>query len=126
MRAKLIVDEQEITVRTLDISEGGVGVISPVEIAEGKSYVIEFVLPTVKGCFAPSFKREAEMGLGTVFSSDHWTKVIGLLRRYPAPLGYSQPRTYAARDGVSGVVSVCTEVRCEIVDAGQTTKMEAG
>ncbi len=51
VRAKLIVDGQEITVRTLDISEGGLGVISPVEIPEGTSFAVEFVFPAVQGLF---------------------------------------------------------------------------
>ena len=57
-RAKLSVDGQEITVRTLDISEGGLGVVSPVEIPAVSPIVIEFVFPTVQGLFHAELVRE--------------------------------------------------------------------
>ncbi len=83
-RAKLSVDGQEITVRTLDISEGGVGVVSPVEIPAGKSYVIEFVLPAVQGLFRTELYARNRNGFRYGFQFvDHWTKVMhGLLRKY--------------------------------------------
>jgi len=51
VRAKLKRDEHEIKVRTLDVSDGGVGLVSPVEIPEGSSFVVEFEFPMVSGIF---------------------------------------------------------------------------
>jgi len=61
-RAKLTVDGQEITLRTLDISEGGIALVSPVEIPDGKSYAEEFVLPAVHGLFRAELEAQNRSG----------------------------------------------------------------
>jgi len=62
VRAKLIVDGQEFTVRTLDISEGGIGVISPVEIPEGKTFIVEFAFSAVSGVFRAELQAKNRNG----------------------------------------------------------------
>ncbi len=62
VRAKLSMGEQEISVRTLDISEGGVGLISPVEIPQGSAFVIEFELPAVHGVFRTEVRGQSRVG----------------------------------------------------------------
>jgi len=51
VRAKLCSGEQEITVRTVDVSEGGLGLMSPVEIVPGSVWTIEFVFATMQDVF---------------------------------------------------------------------------
>lgn len=82
-RAKLSVDGKEITVRTLDISEGGLAVVSPVEIPEGKSYVVEFVLPAVQGLFRTELHARNRNGFryGFQFASLDESNAA-LLRKY--------------------------------------------
>jgi|GEM_PF-1462824 hypothetical protein len=62
VRAKLNDGRQEITVRTTDISEGGVGVISPVEIALEAVFNVEMSFPTVQGVFCARLKTQRRSG----------------------------------------------------------------
>ena len=62
VRAKLSIDDQEITVRTLDISEGGVGVVSPVDIPEGSCYAVKMVLPTMQNVFSATLQARSKNG----------------------------------------------------------------
>jgi hypothetical protein len=61
-RAKLCAGTTEITVRTVDVSVGGVGVLSPVEIADGSSFVIEFVFPTMQDVFRAEVVTQSKCG----------------------------------------------------------------
>ena len=82
-RAKLIVDVREITVRTLDISEGGLGLVSPVEIPAGRSYVVEFVLPAVQGLFRAELHARNRSGFRYGFQFAPLDESnAGLLRKY--------------------------------------------
>jgi hypothetical protein len=73
-RAKLVSDGNEIKVRTLDISEGGVGVISPIEIPMDKSYTIEFRFPVMDEVFraviAPQSRKGFRYGFRFVVVED--------------------------------------------------------
>lgn len=68
VRAKLKVGEREIKVRTLDISEGGMGIISPVEIREGSSFLVELEFPAVPGIFRTEVHTRNRAGFRYGFS----------------------------------------------------------
>lgn len=61
-RAKLSTGGREITVRTVDISEGGVGLVSPIELPEGSSYVVEFEFPGMPGVFRAEVRARSKVG----------------------------------------------------------------
>ncbi len=83
VRAKLSAGEREITVRTLDVSEGGVGLISPVKIPEGSSFVVEFEFPTVHGMFRTEVQARNEVGFRHGFSFVNVDESsMALLRKY--------------------------------------------
>lgn len=62
VRAKLSGDGQVITARTLDISDGGVGLISPVALPLGSVFVISFELPAVAGEFRAQVQLQSRSG----------------------------------------------------------------
>jgi PilZ domain len=62
VRARLSVGDQEYTVRTLDVSEGGLGVVSPVEIPEDGLFVVEFVFPTMQDGFRAKLQAQGRSG----------------------------------------------------------------
>jgi c-di-GMP-binding flagellar brake protein YcgR len=99
VRAKLSAGEREITVRTLDISEGGVGLVSPVEIPEGSSFVVEFELPTVPGTFRAELKARSKVGFryGFIFANVDESS-MALFRKYQRRWGILAKDDYAARD----------------------------
>ena len=83
VRAKLSMGEQEISVRTLDISEGGVGLISPVEIPQGSAFVIEFELPAVQGVFRAEIRGQNRVGFRYGFRFVGMEESnLALLRKY--------------------------------------------
>ena len=83
VRAKLSAGEREITVRTLDISDGGVGLVSPVEIPEGSSFVVEFEFPTVHGVFRTEVQVRNKVGFRHGFSFVSVDESsMALLRKY--------------------------------------------
>ncbi len=83
VRAKLSAGEREITARTLDISDGGVGLISPVEIPEGSSFVVEFEFPTVHGVFRTEVQVRNKVGFRHGFSFVSVDESsMALLRKY--------------------------------------------
>jgi c-di-GMP-binding flagellar brake protein YcgR len=99
VRAKLSAGEEEITARTLDISEGGVGLISPVEIAEGSLFTVECVLPTVSGVFRAEVQEKSRSGFRygfTFLNVDE--KSMVLLRKYQRRWGILAKDDYAAKD----------------------------
>jgi hypothetical protein len=61
-RAKLSAGETEITVRTVDVSEGGIGVLSPVELAGGSAFSIELVFPTMQDLFHAEVVTQSRCG----------------------------------------------------------------
>ncbi|PSH04109.1 MAG: hypothetical protein CXZ00_08635 [Acidobacteria bacterium] len=83
VRAKLIGGGLEITVRTLDISEGGVGIVSPGEIAPGTLFAIEFVFPTMQDVFRAKAVVNNRKGFrwGLEFADIDETN-LALLRKY--------------------------------------------
>lgn len=87
-RAKLVGDGVAIRVRTVDISEGGVGVISPVEIASGSSYAIELSLPVTNEVFravvAPRSRRGFRYNFRFAAVDEQY---MTLLRRYQGRWG---------------------------------------
>lgn len=96
VRAKLKAGEREITVRTLDISEGGVGLVSPVEIPEGSSCVVEFELPTAPGIFRAEVCARSKVGFrhGFIFVGvDEGS--MALLRKYQRRWGILAKDDYA-------------------------------
>lgn len=99
VRAKLIADEQEITARTLDISEGGLAVVSPVEIPEGNLFIVEFELPTVQGVFRGAVQQQSRNGFRYGF---RFTEVeesnMSLLRKFQRRWGVPATDNYAARN----------------------------
>jgi hypothetical protein len=64
VRAKLSVGRQEYTVRTLDVSEGGLGVVSPVEISDEDEelFAVEFVFPTMQDVFRAKLQPQGRSG----------------------------------------------------------------
>jgi hypothetical protein len=99
VRAKLSAGEEEITARTLDISEGGVGLISPVEIAEGSLFTVECVLPTVSGVFRAEVQEKSRSGFryGFIFLKVDEKSMI-LLQKYQRRWGILAKDDYATRD----------------------------
>jgi PilZ domain len=83
VRAKLSLEGREITVRTLDVSEGGLGLVSPVEIAEGSSYSVEFVFPTMQAVFCARVQAQSKSGFryGFTFVEVNENNMT-LLRKY--------------------------------------------
>jgi hypothetical protein len=83
VRAKLGDGEREITVRTLDISEGGVGLLSPIEIVDATAFTIEFVFPTMQDIFRAELRAQNRNGFRYGFSfADLNEGQMALLRRY--------------------------------------------
>jgi len=98
VRARLSACEQEITVRTLDISEGGVGLISPVEIAEGSFFTIECTLPTVRGIFCAEVEEKSKSGFRYGFSFVSVDESsLALLRKYQRRWGVFAKDDYAGK-----------------------------
>jgi hypothetical protein len=62
VRAKVFVEDKEFTVRTVDVSEGGVGVVSPVEIPDGERVEVELVFPTMQDSFRAEVKAQSRNG----------------------------------------------------------------
>lgn len=99
VRAKLSAGEREITVRTLDISEGGVGLISPVEIADGSLFTVECTLPTVMGMFCAEVEMKSKSGFRYGFSFVNVDESnVALLRKYQRRWGIFSKDDYAAKD----------------------------
>ena len=99
VRAKLSADELEIKVRTLDISEGGVGFVSPVEIPERSSFVVEFELPTVQGVFRATVQGQSRSGFRYGFKFvEVEESSMDLLRKFQRRWGILATEKYAARD----------------------------
>ncbi len=83
VRAKLCAGEEEIKVRTLDISEGGVGVVSPLEIPQGESLVMEFEFPTIQGVFRSELQVQSRLGVRYGFKFVALDEsCMALLRKY--------------------------------------------
>ena len=83
VRAKLSAGTKEISVRTLDISEGGVGLICPGEIPEGSSFVVEFEFPSVPGSFRCEVHARNKVGFRHGFSFVGMDEnSMALLRKY--------------------------------------------
>lgn len=99
VRAKLRSDEQEITARTLDISEGGMGLVSPVEIPEGRSFMVELQLPTVQGSFRTAIQGRNRSGFRYGFQFVEVDESnMELLRKFQRRWGIRAPEEWAARD----------------------------
>lgn len=98
VRAKLKIGDQEIRVRTLDISEGGVGVICPEEVPVAKSSVLEFEFPTGHGVFRCAVCAQSRVGFRYGFSFvDVDESSMALLRKYQRQWGVFAKENYAAR-----------------------------
>jgi c-di-GMP-binding flagellar brake protein YcgR len=99
VRAKVRKGEEEIKVRTLDISEGGVGLVSPVEIVEGGLYVLEFEFPTGLGAFRAEVRQRSRVGFRYGFSFVEVDESgMASLRKYQRRWGVLAKENYAARD----------------------------
>ncbi len=99
VRAKLVADGLEITARTLDISEGGLGLVSPVEIAEGSFYTVEFELPTVQGVFRAAVQEQSKNGFRYGFRFVEVDESsMDLLRKFQRRWGILATEKYAERD----------------------------
>jgi hypothetical protein len=99
VRAKLSAGGHEITARTLDVSEGGVGLISPVELPEGSSYTVEFELPTVQGVFRAAVQGQNRSGFRYGFRFvEVEASSMDLLRKFQRRWGILASEKYAARD----------------------------
>ena len=83
VRAKLIAGDETIVVRMLDVSEGGLGVVSPVEIAEGSLFAVEFVFPTMQDAFRAEVRTQSKNGFRYGFEFVGLDeKNMALLQRY--------------------------------------------
>lgn len=101
-RAKLESDGNEIRVRTVDVSEGGVGVISPVEIAMTGSYAIEFSLPEMNEVFravvAPQSRQGFRYGFRFAVVDESY---MARLRKYESRWGVlASEKTRAKEEGL--------------------------
>jgi hypothetical protein len=75
--------EREITVRMLDISEGGVGLLSPFEIPDASAFTVEFVFPTMQEIFRAELHAENRNGFRYGFSFAGLNEgQMALLRKY--------------------------------------------
>lgn len=98
-RAKLSRGEQEITVRMLDVSEGGLGVVSPVEIEEDGLFTVEFVFPTMQEVFHAQVQAQSKNGFRYGFKFIKMDEGnLALLRRYQRRWGVFANDRYAERD----------------------------
>ena len=100
VRATLITSKGEVRVRTLDVSEGGIGLLSPVEIPEGGTFVVELDFPSGKQeTFRAEARARSRVGFRYGFS---FVNVDGsnmaLLRKYVRRWGILAKENYAARD----------------------------
>lgn len=68
VRAKLRSGERDITVRMLDVSEGGIGLLSPIEIPEATSFIVEFIFPTMQDVFRAEVEGKSRSGFRYGFS----------------------------------------------------------
>lgn len=83
VRAKLSVGVQEYTVRTLEVSEGGLGVVCPVEIPNEGLYVVEFVFPTMQDVFTAKLQSQGRSGFRYGFQYVELDDVnMALLQKY--------------------------------------------
>jgi len=83
VRAKLSVGNQEFTVRTLDISEGGIGMVSPREIPDAELAAVEFVFPTTQGVFRAELVARSKNGFRYGFEFTGLdAENMALLRKY--------------------------------------------
>jgi hypothetical protein len=99
VRAKLCGGGREITVRTLDVSEGGLGLVSPVEIEMGSAFTIEFVFPTMPDVFRAEIILQSRNGFryGLMFVEIDESN-MALLKRYQRRWGIRAEEKYANRD----------------------------
>jgi len=83
VRAKLGVGDREFTVRTLDVSEGGIGLLSPSELPAGEPITIEFVFPTMQDVFRVELVAQSRNGFryGFKFAGLDESN-MALLRKY--------------------------------------------
>jgi c-di-GMP-binding flagellar brake protein YcgR len=99
VRAKLITGEGEIRVRTMDVSEGGVALVSPVEIPDGNSLVVEFEFPTLREIFRAEIRVQSRVGFRYGFRFVNVDESsMALLRKYQRRWGIFAKENYAARD----------------------------
>lgn len=98
VRAKLSNGKEEIKVRTLDISEGGVGLVSPAEISEGGSYLLELEFPTSLETFRAEVRGQSRVGFryGFSFVSVDESSMV-LLKKYQRRSGILAKENYASR-----------------------------
>jgi hypothetical protein len=98
-RAKLSMGEQEITVRMLDVSEGGLGVVSPVEIPNDGLFAVEFVFPTMQDVFRAQVRTQSRNGFRYGFKFVEVNESnMALLRKYQRRWGIRANNRYAERD----------------------------
>jgi c-di-GMP-binding flagellar brake protein YcgR len=62
VRVRLSSGEKEFSVRALDICEGGLGLVSPVELAAGSVFKAEMVLPAIQRPFQAEVQAESRSG----------------------------------------------------------------
>jgi hypothetical protein len=95
VRARLSASGREITVRMLDVSEGGVGMISPVEIPEACLYAVEFVFPTMQDVFHANLELKSRNGFryGFIFI-DIDESNMALVRKYQRRWGIRAEDNY--------------------------------
>jgi c-di-GMP-binding flagellar brake protein YcgR len=99
VRATLITSEAEMRVRMLDISQGGVGLMSPAEIPEESSFMLEFEFPTIAGMFRAEARAQNRVGFRYGFNFINVDEnSMALLRRYQRRWGVLAKENYAARD----------------------------
>lgn len=96
VRARLACSEEEISVRTLDISEGGVALVSPVEIADSESFLIRLEFPGVEGEFQAEIRLQSRNGFRYGFEFVNVSEDgLALLRRFQRRCGVPAKEGYA-------------------------------
>jgi hypothetical protein len=98
VRARLCADGKELTVRTLDIGEGGIGVISPVEIPPGSTFQVKLEFPTPSGNFEAEARMKSRNGFRYGFGFVALDEVnLTLLRSYQRRWGIRAEQPDSAR-----------------------------
>lgn len=99
VRARLSGGGQEISARTLDICEGGLGMVCPVEIAAGSLFTVKLVFPTVQGEFTAAVRAQNQSGFRFGFRFvEVDAENMALLRKFQRRWGIAAREDYAGTE----------------------------
>jgi c-di-GMP-binding flagellar brake protein YcgR len=88
-RAKLINGQGVVVARTIDISEGGMAILSPTELGEDGHFSVEFVFPSIPESFRAQLSLRNRSGFRYGFQFKELDeKNLAMLRKYLRRSGY--------------------------------------